>query len=714
MIKGTQNPVVGTDEIYQYIDPLDIFNSSNSTYVWNIWKKKQGKWTNITTKSPKMGQKVPFKFGEKVIGEEFKLEVFKATPKFGSDDFDAKSVGEILVIPTSSRIPKITKVELLYVDDTKGSTFSFMEKLRAKANCVGLFGKELVFTLWEDDAEKSGHNSKNLFINSKKGKVNSKGFAKVEFTLSKVLMHKAMQGEADTKQLEFYVTVEYFKKNKHATENVNINNPFPKPQKPVATKPQAPAKANGSPAASKPSSKKDEKGIWDRFTEGASEFGRQIYDHAEAKAKAMYDQLPTFVVSDVLSATKIEQVEPIKNEENKIGKCFCNRDFEIIEFNNIIHGLRDSETRVKKDSGYNLFGSNNCKLKEDDKTIEKLRGQINSIFKKYNINTCIRKIHFLAQIYHETDRLRTTLEYATNKNYKPYFGRGLMQLTWQSNYEVYQSYSGINCVEDYQKIAENLNYACESAGWYWKQGKVLSVGKNWTGPAKKDCPSYVAVHKPNYPKKKIEYTYNNKSAKYGTVDLSIIADDDIVDLISYLVNGGSNGLQERRNYVFTLKNIFKFPQDCVSKINKKQAVGTPSDSVTIRLVRKWETKKSTIGEFTIDNSEIKGFFLEEKGPDTTVSGIEQRVPIGTYNLAWHSGTKIKKGFLVYNDVVSKARAILIHTGNTATDTEGCIIAGSTKSVDFVGGSKIKLQEIFDYVDEKGIENAKLIITQSYE
>ncbi|HCR76182.1 MAG TPA: hypothetical protein DIW37_07240, partial [Chryseobacterium sp.] len=229
-----------------------------------------------------------------------------------------------------------------------------------------------------------------------------------------------------------------------------------------------------------------------------------------------------------------------------------------------------------------------------------------------------------------------------------------------------------------------------------------------------DPPAYVKIQNPDYPKETITYTDGKTSGKYGTVNLGLIADDDKVDLISYLVNGGSNGLQERRNYVLTLKNIFKYPQDCVNKDQKKTAASSGSTSVTIRLTRKWQTDKSTIGEFTIDNSEIKGYILEEKGPDTTVSGIEQRVPVGTYNLEWHAGTKIKKGLKLYNDVVSKSRAILIHSGNTADDTEGCLLPGSTKSKDFVGGSKVKLKEIFDYVEEIGIKDAKIIISQAYE
>lgn len=69
---------------------------------------------------------------------------------------------------------------------------------------------------------------------------------------------------------------------------------------------------------------------------------------------------------------------------------------------------------------------------------------------------------------------------------------------------------------------------------------------------------------------------------------------------------------------------------------------------------------------------------------------------------------------LYNDVVSKSRAILIHSGNTADDTEGCLIAGSTRAKDYVGGSRNKLKEIFDHVEEIGIKGAKIIITQAYE
>jgi len=136
--------------------------------------------------------------------------------------------------------------------------------------------------------------------------------------------------------------------------------------------------------------------------------------------------------------------------------------------------------------------------------------------------------------------------------------------------------------------------------------------------------------------------------------------------------------------------------------------------VTIRLTRKWETDKSTIGEFTIDNSDIKGYILEENGESTKASGLERRIPIGTYNLVWHSGTRFKNVLKLYNDDVPLSRAILIHSGNSDLDTEGCLLPGKSKSKDWVSSSKAKLKEINDYVTEIGIKNATIIITEDYE
>lgn len=53
--------------------------------------------------------------------------------------------------------------------------------------------------------------------------------------------------------------------------------------------------------------------------------------------------------------------------------------------------------------------------------------------------------------------------------------------------------------------------------------------------------------------------------------------------------------------------------------------------------------------------------------------------------------------LLYSHQVSASRYILIHSGNTARDTEGCLLVGTSRSKDRVNGSRIKLDELLQYL-----------------
>ncbi len=260
------------------------------------------------------------------------------------------------------------------------------------------------------------------------------------------------------------------------------------------------------------------------------------------------------------------KIKFLDGEEFEIKfSCFCNRDLTEEEVKDIVIAMRKSETSVYTGGNKEkLFFKSNCPLPASDKTYAKFTEELNKTFKSYDIDTCMRRMHFLAQVYHETDRFRTTKEYSTSGSYAPYIGRGLMQLTWESNYIKYKSYSGVDCVTDYEKVASNLFHSFNSAGWFWKQGKTLSVGTTWSPPS--SAPSYVTAYNAgSYSKTTITYDNNGTSSTYGTIDLNLLADDDYVDIISWLVNGGSNGLQERRDYLKELKDVFKYESNCENK-----------------------------------------------------------------------------------------------------------------------------------------------------
>lgn len=307
-ISGNPTPKVGEKTTYTITDwysgtPKEKRNPALVT--WELFKKRpNGRFTTTNIKKTGDGS---FTFGEVAQKHTYRLEAYLY-------EAEGRGSSTIEINPQPVEVPKINKVELFYVDDTKGSVFSYMEKLVAKAQCVNLTGQKLTFTLWEDDANGDKHNANNLVIETKQGTVGRNGEASVEFQLTKALMQKAMKGETDQKELEFYVTVEYYRNKKHATNNVDVQNPLafeipkdkPKPQpQQQQSKPAAPPKAQGSPAAQKPESEKEKKGIIDK----ALDLLDELWDNGEAKGTIKPQQNPTPPAAGGKSTTTVEEVK---------------------------------------------------------------------------------------------------------------------------------------------------------------------------------------------------------------------------------------------------------------------------------------------------------------------------------------------------------------------------------------------------------------------
>lgn len=140
---------------------------------------------------------------------------------------------------------------------------------------------------------------------------------------------------------------------------------------------------------------------------------------------------------------------------------------------------------------------------------------------------------------------------------------------------------------------------------------------------------------------------------------------------------------------------------------------------TINITRHWETEKSTISRFSIPgtNPALQGYILERPGPDTIEEGLLLRIPEGDYDLTWRTVGKFAKKYgkvpQLSNYQVSKKRLILIHPGNTADDSEGCLLPGMYKATDQVGHSFDMFKEIMSFIEEKGIENVKVNIKSAY-
>lgn len=138
----------------------------------------------------------------------------------------------------------------------------------------------------------------------------------------------------------------------------------------------------------------------------------------------------------------------------------------------------------------------------------------------------------------------------------------------------------------------------------------------------------------------------------------------------------------------------------------------------ISIKRLWQTNDSTISTYEISGGAIKGYMLERPGPDTSTSGLRKRIPEGSYKIKWHNSNipsvrRYNPVPLLYNAVVPQSRYILIHNGNFPSNTDGCLLIGSTKGNNSVGGSVAKLNELKDYILQNNIESFIISITSCY-
>lgn len=107
--------------------------------------------------------------------------------------------------------------------------------------------------------------------------------------------------------------------------------------------------------------------------------------------------------------------------------------------------------------------------------------------------------------------------------------------------------------------------------------------------------------------------------------------------------------------------------------------------IKLELKRRWFTDHSTVGELRI-NGDFECFVLEDVVRDHKVAG-QTAIPAGTYTVIIDKSTRFKRWMLHLLNVPGFA-GIRVHSGNTAADTEGCLLVGATKALDAVFGSRV--------------------------
>jgi hypothetical protein len=116
----------------------------------------------------------------------------------------------------------------------------------------------------------------------------------------------------------------------------------------------------------------------------------------------------------------------------------------------------------------------------------------------------------------------------------------------------------------------------------------------------------------------------------------------------------------------------------------------------LHLKRLHKTDKSTIGELTIDGK-FECYTLEDIERDVKIKS-ETAISKGTYKVIINQSNRFKRLMpLLLN--VPNFEGVRIHAGNTNHDTEGCILVGRTRGVDFIGQSRKAYDSLFKKMQE---------------
>lgn len=123
----------------------------------------------------------------------------------------------------------------------------------------------------------------------------------------------------------------------------------------------------------------------------------------------------------------------------------------------------------------------------------------------------------------------------------------------------------------------------------------------------------------------------------------------------------------------------------------------------LKLIRESFTDKSTKGRLFIDNVfecytlEDKDRFLEN-GANEKVYG-KTAIPRGIYEIKLTESQRFHR-VLPLLENVPNFTGVRIHTGNTAADTDGCILVGTTEGDDFIGHSRDAFNELFSKMENE--------------
>lgn len=119
----------------------------------------------------------------------------------------------------------------------------------------------------------------------------------------------------------------------------------------------------------------------------------------------------------------------------------------------------------------------------------------------------------------------------------------------------------------------------------------------------------------------------------------------------------------------------------------------------LSLIRKSRSEDFTLGELFIDG-QFFCYTVEDKVRPLGEKVLgKTAIPVGNYKMIINMSNHFKKEMpLLLN--VPGFEGVRIHSGNTADDSEGCIIIGMVKTENGVGMSRVAFTKLMDKIKGK--------------
>jgi hypothetical protein len=131
----------------------------------------------------------------------------------------------------------------------------------------------------------------------------------------------------------------------------------------------------------------------------------------------------------------------------------------------------------------------------------------------------------------------------------------------------------------------------------------------------------------------------------------------------------------------------------------------------IELQRTTYTENSTIGRMFVDGV-FQCYTLEDMvRPDGVKVYGETAIPPGVYDVTLTMSPRFRRVLPLLLDVKNFV-GVRIHPGNSARDTEGCILVGETAATDWIGRSKVAFDKLLQRMQAELVLGKKIELTIS--